>query len=365
MRKQIEYVLSKGPFRGPKRVLVIGASTGYGLASRIVSAFGCKADTVGVAFEREASENRTGTSGWYNTLAFEEFAKQAGRKALSLNGDAFSSEVKEEAAKLVGETLGAVDMVVYSLASPVRTDPVTGITYRSVLKPIGRPFSGRSLDFLTAKITEASFEPATEEEIAATVKVMGGEDWDLWMDTLSRAGLLAEGALTVAYSYIGPELTYAIYREGTIGMAKAHLEQTAETITHKLARIGGRAYVSVNKALVTRASAVIPVVPLYISLLYEVMKEKGLHEGCIEQALRLFREKLFSGTPVPLDAEGRIRMDDWELRQDVQDEVKRRWNHVNEETLFELADVEGYRKEFFQFHGFEVDGVDYNADVNP
>jgi len=366
VRRQIDYVRSKGTLAGgPKKVLVVGSSTGYGLASRIVAAFGCGAETFGVAFEKEGSDKRPGTAGWYNTIAFEREAKGAGLACGSLNADAFSNEVKAETARRLKESSGKVDLVVYSLASPVRTDPVSGEMYKSVLKPIGKPYSARSVDMMTGQIKDFSVESASQVEIDQTVKVMGGEDWQLWIKALQEEDLLAPGVMTVAFSYLGPQMTYAIYREGTIGRAKEHLERTAGLLTERLAPLGGRAYVSVNKALVTRSSAVIPVVPLYISLLFKVMKEKGLHEGCIEQMRRLFAERLYSGEPAAIDAEGRIRIDDLELREDVQQEVARRWAQVRTDNFERLGDVEGYRTDFMNIHGFGVDGVDYDADVEP
>jgi len=329
-----------------------------------VAAFGCEATTVSVAFEKEGSAKRSGTAGWYNTQAFDECARESGLRSVSLNGDAFSQEIKQQTIEAVREHLGQVDFVIYSLASPVRTDPETGTMYRSVLKPIGKPFTGRSLDLMKGEIGEVHLEPANEEEIETTVKVMGGEDWTLWIEALEQAGVLAENPLTVAYSYIGSELTREVYRDGTIGRAKDHLEQTAKELQQRMARYGGRAYVSVNKAVVTRSSAVIPV-GLYFVLLSGVMQEKGLEEGCIEQCYRLFSDRLYRGDEIPTDEEGRIRLDDWELRDDVQDEVRRRWELVNNDNIHELADLEDYRKQFLQIHGFGYDNVDYEADVTP
>lgn len=363
VQNQIDYVQSKQPVEGPSRVLVIGSSTGYGLAARIVAAFGARAATVGIAYEKEGSEKRTGTAGWYNGLAFDKAAHAAGIISESINGDAFSSEIKAQAIEVIKKRLGTVDLIVYSLASPVRTDPATGETYRSVLKPIGRDYTKQSVDIMSGEIKEFSVDSATQEEIAATTKVMGGEDWELWIDALHKAGVLAPGVKTVAFSYIGPEVTFPVYREGTVGKAKEHLEATAHTLSKKLAPIGGSAYVSVNKALVTRSSAVIPVVPLYISLLFKVMKERNLHEGCIEQMYRLFTERLFSTGDVPVDEEGRIRIDDLEMRPDVQKAVMELWDRVSNDNFENIADADGYRKDFFRIHGFEVEGVDYSADV--
>jgi enoyl-[acyl-carrier protein] reductase/trans-2-enoyl-CoA reductase (NAD+) len=365
VRRQIEYVKSKPTVQGPKKALIIGASTGYGLASRIVAAFGSGADTIGVFFERPSSGNRTATAGWYNTAAFEKAAAEAGLKALSINGDAFSDEIKAQTIDLIKKEFGQVDLVVYSLAAPKRVHPKTGETFSSVIKPIGKPFTNKSVDFHTGEVSEVTVEPASEEEIRHTVQVMGGEDWNMWIEALREAGVLAEGAITVAYSYIGPEITHPVYREGTVGRAKDHLEATARELDARLQPIRARAFVSVNKALVTQSSSAIPVVPLYISLLYKVMKEKGLHEGCIEQMYRLFAERLYTGNPVPVDEQGRIRIDDWEMREDVQQEVLKRWHSVSGENLRELSDIDGFRREFFQLFGFETEGIDYEADVEP
>ena len=361
---QVAYIQTKGIIDGPKRVLVIGASTGFGLASRITSAFGLQASTIGVYFEKPPSEGKTASPGWYNTAAFEKKAQAAGLYAKSINGDAFSNEVKQQVINLVKADLGQVDLIIYSLASPVRTNPVTGITHKSVLKPIGTRFTNKTVDFHTGKVAEISIEPCNEEDIANTIAVMGGEDWSMWMAALKKENLLAKGAVTVAYSYIGPSLTEAVYRKGTIGMAKNHLEATAFNITDSLKDIGGKAYVSVNKALVTQASSAIPVIPLYISLLYKVMKEEGLHEGCIEQITRLFTERLYTKDAVPLDAAGRIRIDDWELRDDIQAKVAALWKEATTETLPSIGDLEGYRTDFYNLFGFKVADVDYSKDVN-
>lgn len=363
VERQIAWVRSKPRINGPKRVLVVGASTGYGLASRIVATFGAGAPTVGVAFEKEGSEKRTGTAGWYNMKAFDAAAARAGILSASINADAFADEVKAQAVSLIRERFGEIDLLVYSLASPVRTDPKTGEMYRSVLKPIGAGYSATSVDIMSGEVKDFSVEPASPEEIAQTVKVMGGEDWRLWVDALERGGAVAQGMRTVAFSYIGPEATQAIYRAGTIGKAKEDLELTAHELTKRLSPRGGAAYVSVNKAVVTRSSAVIPVVPLYISILFKVMKDKKIHEGCIEQMYRLFAERLYTRGPVPVDEEGRIRLDDLEMREDVQSEVQSLMKGVKPETLEKIADVAGYRRDFFQIHGFDVDGVDYSADV--
>lgn len=364
IKNQIEYVKSKGKIEGAKKVLVIGASTGFGLASRITSAFGSDAATIGVFFEKPPVEGKTASPGWYNSAAFETEAHKAGLYAKSINGDAFSNEVKDETINLIKTDLGQVDLVIYSLASPVRTNPVTGITHRSVLKPIGNTFSNKTVDFHTGKVSEISIEPSKEDDIENTVAVMGGEDWAMWMDALKKANLLATGAMTVAYSYIGPSLTEAVYRKGTIGRAKDHLEATAFSITDSLKEIGGKAYVSVNKALVTQASSAIPVIPLYISLLYKVMKEEGVHEGTIEQIQRLYQQRLYAGGEIPTDEKGRIRIDDWEMRDDVQEKVAALWTKATTENLAEIGDLEGYRKDFYNLFGFEIGGVDYNADAN-
>jgi enoyl-[acyl-carrier protein] reductase/trans-2-enoyl-CoA reductase (NAD+) len=364
VQQQIEYVKSKGTIAGPKRVLVIGASTGFGLASRITSAFGADAATIGVFFEKPPSEGKTASAGWYNTAAFEKAATASGLYAKSINGDAFSDAIKSQTLALIKADLGQIDLVIYSLASPVRTHPKTGVMHRSTLKPIGEKFTNNTVDFHNGKVSEISIEPCSGADIENTVIVMGGEDWNMWMAALLQDNLLAEGATTVAYSYIGSSLTEAVYRNGTIGKAKDDLEGTAFSITESLAAIGGKAYVSVNKALVTQASSAIPVIPLYISLLYKTMKAKGIHEGCIEQIQRLFQDRLFSGKDVPVDEKGRIRIDDWEMRDDVQEEVAELWHKVTTENLPELGDLEGYKKEFYNLFGFDVSGVDYSKETN-
>ncbi|SFJ07518.1 enoyl-ACP reductase FabV [Myroides guanonis] len=363
VKNQIAYIQSKGTIQGAKKVLVIGASTGFGLASRITSAFGSGAATIGVFFEKEPSAGKTATPGWYNSAAFEEEAQKAGLYAKSINGDAFSNEVKHEVVDMIRADLGQVDLVIYSLASPVRKDPNSGELFRSVLKPIGSTFTNKTVDFHTGKVSEISIEPCSGDDIENTIKVMGGEDWAMWMDALKEAGVLAPNALTVAYSYIGPELTEAVYRKGTIGRAKDHLEATAFEITESLKDLGGKAYVSVNKALVTQASSAIPVIPLYISLLYKTMKEKGIHEGCIEQIQRLFSERLYTEGLVATDEKGRIRIDDLEMREDVQAKVTELWKDATTETLAALGDLEGYRTDFYQLFGFDVADVNYDADT--
>jgi enoyl-[acyl-carrier protein] reductase/trans-2-enoyl-CoA reductase (NAD+) len=357
----------------PKLALVVGCSTGYGLASRIAAGFGYGAATIGVSFEKSASATKPGTPGYYNNLAFERAAAGAGLAAKTLDGDAFSNEMKAlvvDAVKTVAATAGIpakIDLVVYSLASPVRTDPRDGVMYRSVIKPIGADYSGKTLDMMTGKLSVASAEPASADEIAATVKVMGGEDWELWIDALDKAGVLSPTARTVAYTYIGPELSWAIYKNGTIGHAKEDLERASNAINARLAaNNGGAAWVSVNKAVVTRASAVIPIIPFYVSCLFKVMKEKGIHEGCIEQITRLYKDRLYvAGGVVPLDDARRIRLDDWELRDDVQAAVIARMESVTDETVFTDTDVAGFKHDFLEVHGFDVSGVDYDADVDP
>ena len=364
VKNQIAYVQSKGSIDGPKRVLVIGASTGFGLASRITSAFGSNAATLGVFFEKAPAEGKTASPGWYNSAAFEKEATKAGLYAKSINGDAFSNEVKQQAIDLIKADMGQIDLVIYSLASPVRMHPGTGVLHRSTLKPIGGTFTNKTVDFHTGNVTQVSIEPANQEDIDNTVVVMGGEDWSMWMNALKDANVLAEGATTVAYSYIGPEVTEAVYRKGTIGQAKDHLEATAFDISKDLASLNGKAYVSVNKALVTQASSAIPVIPLYISLLYKIMKSEGIHEGCIEQIQRLYQQRLYTGQAVPTDDKGRIRIDDWEMREDVQAKVATLWKESTTESLPEIGDLAGYKQDFLNLFGFGFDGVDYLADAN-
>lgn len=361
---QINYVKSKGAIEGPKKVLVIGASTGFGLASRITSAFGSNAATIGVFFEKAPAEGKTASPGYYNSLAFQAQAEKAGLYAKSINGDAFSNEVKKQTIDLIKADLGQVDLVIYSLASPVRQHPVTGVLHRSVLKPIGDTYSEKTVDFHTGIVSEVTITPCVDEDIANTVQVMGGEDWQMWTNALLNAGVLAEGAMTVAYSYIGPEVTEPVYRKGTIGMAKEHLEATAFEITEDLAKIGGKAFVSVNKALVTQASSAIPVIPLYISLLYKIMKAKGSHEGCIEQIQRLYSERLYTNGGIPVDEKGRIRIDDWEMDEAVQKEVAELWKGATTENLPAIGDLNGYKSDFLNLFGFGFDGVDYAAEAN-
>jgi enoyl-[acyl-carrier protein] reductase/trans-2-enoyl-CoA reductase (NAD+) len=361
---QIAVVKNRGPItNAPKKVLVIGASTGYGLASRIATAFGGGAATIGVFFERGAEGDRTATAGWYNTAAFEREAAAAGLYARSFNGDAFSDELKKTVVEAVKQDLGQVDCVVYSLASPRRQHPRSGEVFKSVLKPIGQSYSNKNLNTSNGQVNEVSIEPANDEEISHTTAVMGGEDWEMWMDALQEAGALAPGVRTLAYSYIGPSLTWPIYKNGTIGRAKEDLERAQRAIEAKLAPLGGKAWVSVNKALVTQASSAIPVVPLYISILYKAMKAAGNHEECAEQMDRLFRERLNSATPAVDDA-GRIRLDDWEMADDLQNLIADRWAKVTTENLGDLADFAGYQESFHRLFGFGLAGVDYSADVD-
>lgn len=361
--EQIAHIEKQGPIHGaPKRVLVIGASTGYGLASRLVAAFGGLADTVGVFFERPSDKGRPATAGWYNTVALEKAARAKGLKAFSVNGDAFSDEIKRQTLDLVKKELGQVDLLVYSLASPRRTDPKTGEVYKSVLKPVGKPFSAKTVDTDKEIVCPVSLDPAEGDDVAQTVKVMGGEDWALWMQALADEKLLAHGVKTVAYSYIGPEVTHPIYKDGTIGQAKLDVEKTARQLTKGILKpLQGRALVSVNKALVTQASSAIPVVPLYISILYKIMKAKGLHEGCAEQMYRLFAERLYAGQDIPTDDQGRIRLDDWEMKPEVQSAVIDIWPQITTENLRALSDFAGYQSEFLKLFGFGLDGVDYDA----
>jgi len=362
---QIHYVKNHGQFSGPKNVLVIGASTGYGLASRIVASFGAGAKTIGVFFEKPPENNRTATAGWYNTAAFERMAHANKLYAKSVNGDAFSHDIKQKTLALIRQDLGSVDLVIYSLASPRRIHPDTGMAFSSVLKPIGQTYQSKTVDPLRREVKNITIESASEDEIAQTIAVMGGEDWEMWMDLLAHENLLAPGVKTLAYDYIGPELTHPIYKNGSIGKAKEHLYQTSLTLNEKLKKYQGQACLSVNKALVTQASAAIPVVPLYISLLYKIMKEKGTHEGCIEQIYRLFEDKIYGKAGVQLDADGRIRMDDLEMQTDVQQKIRELWPQINSDNLTQLTDITGYVKEFHHLFGFEFKDVNYQTDVDP
>ncbi|WP_028669769.1 enoyl-ACP reductase FabV [Saccharospirillum impatiens] len=368
VQEQIDYVKAHPPAaQGPKNVLVIGSSTGYGLASRIVSGFGFNANTLGVMFEKEPTERRTASAGWYNTRAYEKAAADAGLYAKTFNADAFSHECKQDVIEEIKASMGKVDLVVYSLASPRRKDPDTGDVYMSTLKPIGEAVTRKSLNTDTREVSSVTLEPANDEEIANTIKVMGGQDWELWIKALAEADVLAEGAKTTAYTYIGRELTFPIYGEATIGRAKEDLDRAAAAINQTLdASVGGSARVSVLKALVTQSSSAIPVMPLYISLLYRVMKEQGTHEGCIEQINTLLTGELYSGNDrLTLDDQGRVRVDMKELTDEVQSEVEALWHQVTTENLTELSDFDGYQKEFFRLFGFGYDQVDYDQDVDP
>ena len=367
MQEQIDYVKSQPKIEnGPKNVLVIGSSTGYGLASRIVPAFGAGANTLGLFFEKPGSEKRTGSAGWYNTAAFEKAATAEGIFAKSLNGDAFSNELKQQAIDIIKNDMdGKIDLIVYSLASPRRTDPNTGEVYKSVLKTTGGEYTNKTLNTDKGEVDEVTIGAATAEEIENTVKVMGGEDWELWVNALADADVLANGVKTVAYSYIGPELTWPIYTDGTIGQAKKDVEKSCAKLDAMLkSSLGGEAFVSVNKALVTQASSAIPVVPLYISILYKEMKAKGLHEGCIEQIERLFSDRLYASDR-KLDDAGRIRIDDLEMRDDIQASVANIWQSVSNENFSDVADFKGYKDEFLKLFGFGIDGVDYDAEADP
>ncbi len=360
VRRQIASTKKFGMVEGPKRVLVIGSSTGYGLASRIAVTYGYGAGTIGVAFERESNGKRTATAGWYNTKAFEKFAKEDGYYAKSFNGDGFSEEIKKQVIECIREDFGQVDMIIYSMAAPRRTLP-DGTSVSSVLKTVGEPFTNKTIDLRTNEIKEVTVPAANEEEVRATVQVMGGEDWKDWITALNEAGVIKQGAVTLAYSYIGPVVTHAIYKEGSIGHAKKHLYDTSVELSEQFANIGLRAYIAVNKALVTQSSAAIPVVPLYISLLYRVMKDAGLHEGCIEQMNRLFLDKLVGD--VETDDQGRIRMDDYEMKEEVQQKIADVWDGIDSGSVQELADIKEFWDEFYHMFGFGYDNVDYTEDV--
>ncbi len=368
IQQQIDHVKAKGPIKGgPQRVLVIGASTGYGLASRITAAFGSGAATLGIFFERPSEEGRPATPGWYNSIAFTRAAKAAGLYAGNINGDAFSSDIKQQALATIARDMGGpIDLIVYSLASPRRTHPTTGAVHKSCLKPLGTPYTNKTVDTDKGIVSDVTIEPATEAEAADTVAVMGGEDWEMWIQALADAKLLAPGATAVAYSYIGPVHTWPIYKDGTIGRAKVDLERAARAIDAKLKVQGnGRAFISVNKALVTQASSAIPVVPLYISILYKIMKAAGTHEGCIEQMQRLFATQLYNGSTLKFDREGRVRVDDREMRPEIQNPIAEIWPQVTTENLAALTDIAGYRSEFLRLFGFGLPGVNYDAEVEP
>ena len=364
VRKQIDYVAAQGPIAGgPRKVLVIGASTGYGLAARITAAFGCGAGTLGVFFERPGEENKPGSPGWYNTAAFTQFAAAKGLYAKSINGDAFSDEIKQQTIDVIKRDLGQIDLVVYSLAAPRRTHPKTGEVFSSTLKPVGKAITLRGLDTDKEVVKESSLEPATQSEIDNTVAVMGGEDWQMWIDALRAAGVLAQGAKTTAFTYLGEKITHDIYWNGSIGAAKKDLDQKVLAIRDSLSGHGGDARVSVLKAVVTQASSAIPMMPLYLSLLFKVMKEEGTHEGCIEQVYGLYKDSLYGDSPC-MDQEGRLRADYKELSPAVQARVQQLWDQVTSDNLYELTDFAGYKHEFLRLFGFEIEGVDYEADVN-
>ncbi|MEI8595944.1 enoyl-ACP reductase FabV [Photobacterium sp. Hal280] len=368
VKEQIEYTKSQPKLEnGPKRVLVVGSSTGYGLASRIAAAFGSGAATIGVFLEKQGTEKKPGSAGWYNSAAFDKFAKAEGLYSKSLNGDAFSHEMKQKVIELIKEDLGQIDMVVYSLASPVRKMPDSGELIRSSLKPMGETYTATAVDTNKDVLIEASIEPASEQEIEDTVKVMGGQDWELWINALADAGVLAEGCKTVAYSYIGTEITWPIYWHGALGKAKMDLDRAASELSHKLADIKGTANVAVLKSVVTQASAAIPVMPLYIAMVFKKMREEGVHEGCMEQIFRMFSQRLYKadGSATELDSDNRLRLDDWELRDDIQEHCTTLWPQVTNENLFEVTDYQMYKDEFMKLFGFGLNGVDYDADVNP
>lgn len=365
VREQIDYVKAQGPIEGgPKKVLVLGASTGYGLASRITASFACGAETIGVFFEKPGTENKPGSPGWYNSAAFHHYADEAGIYAKSFNGDAFSHELKEKVIEQIRKDFGQVDLVVYSLAAPMRKHPDTGVVHRSTLKPIGKSVTATTLNTDKKEVKEVTLEAATEQEINDTVAVMGGEDWQMWIDALDKAGVLADSCKTTAYTYIGEKITWDIYWHGTIGAAKKDLDKRVKEIGDKLQSHQGDAHVSVLKAVVTQASSAIPIMPLYLALLFKVMKEKGVHEGCIEQIYGLFSECLYNDQP-RLDQDNRYRMDHKELTADIQDAVSELWPQVTSDNIDELTDFAGYQQEFLKLFGFGLDGVDYEADVSP
>ena len=364
VKNQIDFIKSQGAIDGPKRVLVIGSSTGYGLAARITAAFGSGASTLGVFFEKPGTDRKAGTAGWYNSAAFHQFAEQDGLYAKSINGDAFSTEVKGKVINTIKEDMGQIDLVIYSLAAPRRQHPVSGEVFNSTLKPVGKDVTMRGVNTDKEEIQEFSLDAANQQEIDDTVAVMGGEDWQMWIDALRDAGVLAEGAKTTAFTYIGEKITWDLYWDGTIGQAKKDLDTKVLAIRDKLAASGGDARVSVLKAVVTQASSAIPIMPLYLALLFKEMKKKGTHEGCIEQLYRLFTECLYSDTP-RTDEEGRLRVDELEMQPDVQAAVADAWSKISNENLSELTDFKGYKEEFLKLFGFEMDGVDYDADVDP
>lgn len=365
VKSQVDYVKSKPSItNGPKNVLVIGASTGYGLASRIVAAFGSGAKTIGVFFEKPAVGKRTASAGWYNSAAFEQLSHAEGLYAKSFNGDAFSDEMKQAVIDAIREDMGQVDLVVYSLAAPRKKDPKTGEVFQSTLKPVAEDYHNKTVDPMSGEVSTVSLSPATADDIAQTVAVMGGDDWALWIDALQEAGVLADDATTCAYSYVGPSVTHPIYKDGTIGHAKDHLLKTAHDLNTQLSKSGGRAFVSVNKALVTQASSAIPVVPLYMSILFKIMKENGTHEGCIEQIYRLFHDVAYTKDALPVDDNGRVRIDDLEMAPAVQEAIISLWQEVNSDNIEALTDIAGYREDFYRLFGFALPGVDYQADVD-
>ena len=364
VKNQIDFIKSQGAIDGPRRVLVIGSSTGYGLAARITAAFGSGASTLGVFFEKPGTDRKAGTAGWYNSAAFHQFAEQDGLYAKSINGDAFSTEVKDKVINTIKEDMGQIDLVIYSLAAPRRQHPVSGEVFNSTLKPVGKDVTMRGVNTDKEEIQEFSLDAANQQEIDDTVAVMGGEDWQMWIDALGDAGVLAEGAKTTAFTYIGEKITWDLYWDGTIGQAKKDLDTKVLAIRDKLAASGGDARVSVLKAVVTQASSAIPIMPLYLALLFKEMKKKGTHEGCIEQLYRLFTECLYSDTP-RTDEEGRLRVDELEMQPDVQAAVADAWSKISNENLSELTDFKGYKEEFLKLFGFEMDGVDYDTDVDP
>ena len=366
--EQINTTKAKGKIaNGPKNVLVVGSSSGYGLSSRIAAAFGSDAATIGVFFEKPGTETKPGTAGWYNSAAFDKFAKAEGLYSKSINCDAFSHEAKAKVIELIKADLGQIDMVVYSLASPVRKLPDSGEVIRSALKPIGESYRSTAVDTNKDTIIEASVEPATEQEIKDTVTVMGGQDWELWLDALDKAGVLADGCKTVAYSYIGTELTWPIYWHGALGKAKMDLDRAAGELNQRLAAKGGSANVAVLKSVITQASSAIPVMPLYIAMVFKKMREEGLHEGCMEQIYRMFSERLYKadGSKPEVDDANRLRLDDWELREDIQQHCRDLWPQITTENLSELTDYREYKAEFLKLFGFGIEGIDYDADVNP
>lgn len=364
VQREIDYVRSQAPIPCPKRILIVGASMGYGLACRIAATFGANAQTIGVIFDRQASGKRTASAGWYNTAAFEEAAHAEGHYAKTINGDAYSDEIKQQVCDLIRQDWGQVDLVIHSLAAPKRTEPKTGTVHTSVLKPLGQTYTNKTINAMTGEVKEISLEPANEAETAATVAVMGGADWTLWIEKLMSENLLAEQAKTIAFSYIGPALTHPIYTGGTIGQAKKDLHETAERLDEKLKAIGGEACISVNRALVTQASSAIPVVPLYLSILFKLMKAQGTNEGCIEQMVRMFKTDLYSTDRKPRDEDNRIRLDDWELEPELQKQILDVWDQVNTDNVEQLTDLAGYRHYFYELFGFEQEGIDYDADVD-